>query len=611
MKSATDLTPVERQVYDYGMRLESGAKKKTRCPFDGCAGRTHKNDPSLSITRDGDTVLYKCHYCHTSDGIASKAFERQPAKPPAPLPAASVRPAEPHAGHAFLAARGIDPVRFADHLAYESHWFNKSKESQPSVVFLYKDGNGKIVYRKWRSLAEKDFSSQGEAKTLFMLDAADQNKDLIITEGELDALALRTFGYNAVSIPAGASSIDWLEACRPLLRTYDRIVFWGDADKQGREYLAKLKQQPVHLLHNFVFVEPDWMDANNPGAKDANDLVLRMLDEPKEKGALDPGDIEKVLASAQPLKLKWLIEANSLTASFTRIRDGVYAQKIGIGEKDLDRIYSPVCGYTTTLTGIPGHGKSTFLNWYISRLAAKYDWKIGIWSPENDPALQYGDLMNICARRPLAATVDKPAMSPEEIIRHQEWVSSHFKIIADYEGDGSVETILEQASTLKAMFGIRGFVVDPWNYVSLPAGSSDTDRVRAAFGKFVAFSRSENLHLWLVAHPVKMQAQWKKWKSGQSEEERAEEDAKEKLKVPKGYDISGSAHFYNMTDVGLTVYREEDGSTKLLNWKSRRKFLGMEGETRMYFDQEDLAFKDTDGMARYIKPGSYGGLDDF
>lgn len=51
----------------------------------------------------------------------------------------------------------------------------------------------------------------------------------------------------------------------------------------------------------------------------------------------------------------------------------------------LDRHYSVRPGEWTLVTGIPGHGKSEFLDAMTINLAARHGWRFGIFSPENQP----------------------------------------------------------------------------------------------------------------------------------------------------------------------------------------------------------------------------------
>ena len=84
--------------------------------------------------------------------------------------------------------------------------------------------------------------------------------------------------------------------------------------------------------------------------------------------------------------------------------------------------------------------------------------------------------------------------------------------------------------------------------------------------KISAFAKASNIHVWFVAHPQKMQAM-----GGNP--------------IPGGYDISGSAHWFNKTDCGLTVHRKDaDGYVEIHSWKCRFKWVGKQGMTRLKYD---------------------------
>jgi twinkle protein len=77
-----------------------------------------------------------------------------------------------------------------------------------------------------------------------------------------------------------------------------------------------------------------------------------------------------------------------------------------------------------------------------------------------------------------------------------------------------------------------------------------------------AFKRMFNLHIFVVAHPRKMQKE------------------KDSLKymVPTLYDISSSSEFYNQADYGICVYRNWDiGKIDVHIQKVKFKHLGHEG----------------------------------
>src|SRR5690349_17756461 len=55
------------------------------------------------------------------------------------------------------------------------------------------------------------------------------------------------------------------------------------------------------------------------------------------------------------------------------------------GWPSVDELYSVLLGQWTLITGIPGHGKSEFLDALMMNLATNHGWVFSIFSPENQP----------------------------------------------------------------------------------------------------------------------------------------------------------------------------------------------------------------------------------
>jgi hypothetical protein len=119
-----------------------------------------------------------------------------------------------------------------------------------------------------------------------------------------------------------------------------------------------------------------------------------------------------------------------------------------------------------------------------------------------------------------------------------------------------------------------GIVIDPWNYLEhhRPQGMSMTEYVSMALSEIIEWVRERNCHLWLVAHPSKMQ----KNKDG-------------KLPVPTPHDVSDSAHFWNKADNCITVWRDQSDYTKqdvdIHVQKVRFKHIGHIGVATLMYDR--------------------------
>jgi twinkle protein len=107
---------------------------------------------------------------------------------------------------------------------------------------------------------------------------------------------------------------------------------------------------------------------------------------------------------------------------------------------------------------------------------------------------------------------------------------------------------------------------------------NETRYVAKALSKIKKFNRLHRVTTFVVAHPTKMQ-----------KEENGD------YKVPKLYDISGSANFFNKTDFGLTVYRESDDTVSVHVQKVKfQDILGRCGAVQFNFDRVS---------SRYLEPG--------
>lgn len=116
---------------------------------------------------------------------------------------------------------------------------------QPVQVASYKDINGKIVGQKIR-FPNKDFIFQGDAKKTGLYGMhlwRDGGKQIVITEGEIDALSMSQALQNkwpVVSVMNGAAgakknisrNIEWLEK-------FDKIILMFDQDEPGRKAMEE------------------------------------------------------------------------------------------------------------------------------------------------------------------------------------------------------------------------------------------------------------------------------------------------------------------------------------------------------------------------------------
>ena len=114
-------------------------------------------------------------------------------------------------------------------------------------------------------------------------------------------------------------------------------------------------------------------------------------------------------------------------------------------------------------------------------------------------------------------------------------------------------------------FGIDVFVIDAFNKVLLPKGNK-LEQINIVLTKLTHFAQANNVMVFLIAHPTKMQ-----------------KNEQGIYSVPSLYDVSGSADFRNQTHNGYTIYRffgneSEEPYTEFYNMKTKFNFQGEIGE---------------------------------
>ena len=76
--------------------------------------------------------------------------------------------------------------------------------------------------------------------------------------------------------------------------------------------------------------------------------------------------------------------------------------------KGLDDIYKIMTGTFHTITGIPNHGKSIFLDQILLSLAVKENWRFAIFSPEHSTSMHIRRLVQMHLQKNFDEGFTKP-----------------------------------------------------------------------------------------------------------------------------------------------------------------------------------------------------------
>jgi twinkle protein len=211
-------------------------------------------------------------------------------------------------------------------------------------------------------------------------------------------------------------------------------------------------------------------------------------------------------------------------------------------------------------------------------MAQSKGWKFAICSFENEPRLHIAKLISKFTRKPFfEGSTDR--ITPKDLQAGKEFVQSHFSFL--YQADGSlssVESIIERLKVAVMRHGVRGAIIDPYNYIQKSKDISETDWVSEVLTRLRVFAQAHGIHLWFVAHPTKMMR-----------------DKDGTVPVPKGYDISGSAAWFAKADIGLSVHRPDpvnSMTSQIHIWKCRFAWVGKQGQADLDFDTVTSTYKE-------------------
>lgn len=209
------------------------------------------------------------------------------------------------------------------------------------------------------------------------------------------------------------------------------------------------------------------------------------------------------------------------------------------GWPSLDEWYTVRKKELTVVTGHPNHGKSCWLDNLLVNLASRENWRIGIFSAENQPAPRYiASLAEIYLGKPFSKG-PTPRMSRLEVEAALEWIQAHFLIINPTLAERSVERILEVGRMLH-FAGCDVIVLDPWNELdhTRPREQREDEYISVSLSRIRDFTRGHDLHFFIVAHPSKLKR----------------EDGK--IPVPTLFDVKGAQEWNSKADNGICVWRD-------------------------------------------------------
>lgn len=538
--------------------------QKRKCP--NCQHlRSGKNQGDKPLSYDTERGIFLCHHCgwSGSEGASDFTSERKVYRKPDYRP----EPTENEKLAQKFAERGIPiEVLRRNQIEARSVWMPQTERDERVICFPY-FRNGEIVNVKYRT-ADKHFKMEAQAELLFYgHDDIETGKPLIFVEGEFDKLTAETAGFkNCVSVPNGAKSkLEILGGIEAMLEQVPAFIIACDNDEPGKLLQAELIRR--------LGPEKCFRTSYPEGCKDLNDVLVKY-------GA---DEVRRVIETARPLPIEGVFELVDVLDDLMALYKNGRPRGEFCGWENLERLYKPRLGTWTVLTGSPNAGKSPFLRAMMMNLAVTAGWKFLIFPPEDSPPeLYYSYLIELYAGLPFEQG-PTPRMTEIEMLQAAEWVHERFIVMNPKESNRGLTDLLKIARSCILRHGINSIVIDPFNRLEhlQPPGMTLDQYICGLLGKFDSFVKQNKLHGFFVAHPTKL---------------RKESDGS--YPAPSMYDISGSSHWFNMPDFGLSVWRDKQDRTAPLSvnvLKVKNKWCGELGLADLYFDYLTGRFSEDPG----------------
>ncbi len=526
---------------DFDIQIPQGrinGQVYTICPK--CSqDRKKKTQKCLGVNLDKN--IWHCNHCSWKGSLHKKEFV---------LPKWENKTTLSDKVVTWFLKRNISQQTLIEMKITESKEFMPQVSAERNVICFNYFRDGQLVNIKYRD-GEKNFKLYKDAELVFYnLDGIKGADEIYIVEGEMDCLTMIHAGYkNTVSVPNGANKVNnnlqYLDNCYQYFDSVKAVYILTDNDEPGE----KLGQE----LARRIGVEKCWrIDLGI--YKDINEAYS------------STGRVE--LSNRKPFPIAGITSVSDhWEGLLSLLKNGFpkgWKPRGGLG--NLIQFHP---GYTTIITGIPGHGKSEMLDQLLVQLCIDYNLRGGYFSPENRPT-------ELHIIKLIEKIIGKSAWKANEmeLIKSKEFLGERVFWIYPDEGY-DLDNILEKVRQAVLRHGINWFVLDPWNKLEHQYSESETKYISESLDKIANFNHKNGTHCFIIAHPTKM-------KFNQQEG---------RYEIPGLYDISGSANFYNKADIGLTIYKnnvsEHEFKNTLYVQKVKFKYWGGSGQIDYTWDSNN------------------------
>ena len=440
--------------------------------------------------------------------------------------------------------------------------------------------NGKLVNVKYRNIYEKKFSqSPGGMHVMFNYDEAKKHKDVLIVEGEPDAMCWFDAGVPfATSVDAGAPNpndriekkLACIDNCIDLFENAQVIYIGVDGDDNGKrleqELIRRFQIEKVRIISYAPY-------------KDANEFVMA---EGRDK-------LRALLDSAKEIRMSGIFTANDVRARLMHMWAYGLPKATTTYYPSIDTIWKWRPTEVTLVSGFANDGKSTLFNVNLPVLKALNDgWKFGLFIPEQFPAEEFFEEVIHCY---VGKTTDKDypmsRMTEQQYTEAIDFIDKYFFTVFPEEKQ-TLDEIFERFDYLVRKHGINAIIIDPYNSVEhlVRPGETIDQYVTRFMGMLRRFAQKRNVCVILVAH--------------QNPPEKLTNTGD--LPEPNMYKVKNGGSFADRTDNLLTIHRPfrfsqpENPVVVVRSQKLKKKKLHMADTKRVEIDYHWQSNRYTDPL---------------
>lgn len=456
----------------------------------------------------------------------------------------------------YLQSRGIsEPV-------VRKYQITTQKDKENILCFPFFNQDNELKFIKYRNMEHvkgkgaKEWCEANCMPILFgMYQCNPENKQLVITEGQIDSLSVAEAGIeNAVSVPTGCNGFTWIPHCWDWLERFESIVVFGDCEN-GKITLVD------ELLKRFPNKVKVVQEEHYCGCKDANEIL-------QKHGKVAVWNAVNNAVAPPTKQIKRLADVEAV--------DILNTEAIRTDIEEIDKMLSGGMhlGQLILLTGKRGDGKSTFMSQLIAN-ATDQGYASFVYS---------GELVDFYFKRWIDMQMaGKRQLSNNVISELNRWYYDKIFLYDNSVVDDELEDLLSIVEKAICKHDCKLICIDNLMTAIDVDVNVDLYRAQSKFvGQLARIAKTYNVVIILVAHP-------RKTRDGFTND-----------------DVSGSADITNKVDIVMSYCRtdnESDDERQLKITKNRLtgRLTSDKNEIKLYYSPESkrIVGKDKDFSRRY------------